>query len=113
MGLKGSRGGAHTVYTAARFFSPEAWGSYQRFVGRRHARTSRLQYYLWVGVAAARDRLWRWSEVVCGRRVVASSPLQRRFPFVLNASPGQVPWNGRFTFQWMCDALRSRYRTPE
>ena len=42
-----------------------------------------------------------------------STFLQRRLPFLLNATPTRVDWDYMFTFQWSVAAMKSRYVVPE
>lgn len=43
------------------------------------------------------------------RHYTPSTPLMRRFPFLLNAAPRPLTWQYAFTFQWAFHSLKNRY----
>ena len=96
-------------FVSAEAFSERGLREYRAFVARSHGALPRARRLRARARLALRHAAWR---LVGGRRqrFVASSRLQRRFPFVLNVQPPHVPWEFAFGFQWAFDALRSRYR---
>lgn len=92
-------------------FSAKALDDYRDFVRQRHARVPWLVRSYWRTRERWRRKLWQ----VVGReqrRFVRSSPWQRHFPFILNATPIPVPWDFMFTFQWTVASMRSHYVLP-
>jgi len=93
-------------------FSEKALIDYRRFVSQRHAEIPRPVYDYWRARARWRGYLWRNNTAHDDRRYVRSTPLQRHFPFVLNAKPIPIPWDYMFTFQWTVASVRRRYAVP-
>jgi len=93
-------------------FSAKALNDYRRFLSQRHARIPRPIYNYWRARAWWRHYLWSNTSKYDDRRYVHSTPLQRRFPFILNAKPIRIPWDYMFTFQWTVASVRRRYALP-
>jgi hypothetical protein len=92
-------------------FSERSLNDYRNFVSQRHAEVPRHIYRYW----RARARWHHYLLKTFGRRdrqYVRSTPLQRRFPFILNARPIPASWEYMFTFQWSVASTRSRYALP-
>ncbi len=99
---------SHSHLTDASRFSKNGLNRYRDFVRERHAGIPWHIRQYWRSCAGLRHRLWN----AVGderRRYVRSTPLQRRFPFILNAIPIPIPWDFMFTFQWTVASMRSRY----
>jgi hypothetical protein len=96
-------------------FSPKGLASYRQFVAERHASASTRTLDYWKARARWRHRLWDWREKKGGKegRHVPPTLMQRRFPFLLNATPTRIDWDYAFTFQWAVEEVRSRYVLPE
>jgi hypothetical protein len=92
-------------------FSAQSLNDYCGFVKARHAEIPRRVYRYWRARA-------RWHHFVLktlghrDRRYVRSTPLRRRFSFILNARPIATTWDYMFTFQWGVASMRSRYALP-
>jgi hypothetical protein len=93
-------------------FSEKALNHYRRFVSQRHAEIPRPIYNYWRARARWCHYLWTNTNGHDDRRYVHSTPLQRHFPFILNAKPIRIPWDYMFTFQWTVASMRSRYALP-
>ena len=87
-------------------FSKKAADDYFGFVRARHANIAWPTRAYWWTRAHWRGFLMN---TVSKPRFVPSSPLQRRFPFLLNASPIHIPYDFLFVFQWASAVMRSRY----
>ncbi|BDS06787.1 hypothetical protein NT6N_18270 [Oceaniferula spumae] len=44
------------------------------------------------------------------KKYIPSTPMQRRFPFILNSPPQRYTWKYAFTFQWGYYELKERYQ---
>jgi hypothetical protein len=95
-------------------FSAKGFADYRQFVAERHAQSNRRVVDYWKARARWRHRWWDWLERKGHKegRHMPSTFLQRRFPFLLNATPTRVDWDYMFTFQWSVAAMRSRYVLP-
>jgi hypothetical protein len=95
-------------------FSPKGLAGYRQFVAERHAARSTRALDYWKARARWRHRLWDWREKKGGKegRHVPSTFMQRRFPFLLNATPTRIDWDYAFTFQWAVAEVRERYVLP-
>jgi hypothetical protein len=102
----------HSHANKPRYFSRKALMDYRDFVDRSHARVSRRTRHYWWLTAHCRRFIWKLFRYR-RMRYVRSSPLQRRFPFILNAAPMRIPWDFMFTFQWAYESLRTRYLIPD
>lgn len=100
-------GHAHLVDEAG--FSRQGLADYERFRADLWARVASGQRLRARLAVAARHALWR-TVGTTRKRVVPSTRLQRRFPFLLNAHPRVIPWRFLFTFQWAFASLQPRYR---
>ena len=98
-------GTGHAHFTKASGFSTQALNDYLRFVNEKRAAAPWLALY-WRMRARWRTLLFK---VVSKQRLVESSPLQRRFPFILNARPLSGTDDFMFAFQWASARMRSRY----
>ncbi|TMH49693.1 MAG: hypothetical protein E6H60_09725 [Betaproteobacteria bacterium] len=94
-------------------FSEKGLNHYRRFVSQRHAEVPRPIYNYWRARARWRHYLWTNTNGHEDLRYVHSTPLQRHFPFILNAKPIPIPWDYMFTFQWTVASMRSRYALPQ
>ncbi len=90
-------------------FSRQGLADYERFRADLRARVPSVQRLRARLAVAARHGLWR-TVGTTRKRVVPSTRLQRRFPFLLNAHPHLIPWRFLFTFQWAFESLEPRYR---
>jgi hypothetical protein len=89
-------------------FSERSLNDYRGFVSQRHAEVHRHVYRYWHARAGWHHHLLK----TFGRRdrqYVRSTPLQRRFPFILNARPISTSWDYMFTFQWSVASMQCRY----
>ena len=111
---------SHISLNKMRSFSEESWNHYSNFVKQLADGDDKASYLFWRAVTANRHIGWKalnsLSNLVgnkYGARMVRSSLLQRRFPFILNARPLPVPFPFGFIFQWSFSLLKDRYRLPD
>jgi hypothetical protein len=81
---------------------------YLNFLRQQRAQISILRYAGWQA-RVKMDFFWWRSLGVKKKRLVPSTRMQRRFPFILNARPAKLPWPSMFTLQWAHALLGPRY----
>jgi hypothetical protein len=106
------RGGGHANFNADGKYSYPAVDHYREFVTRLHEDISPARKAAWRARVHLDFHLWR-TLGVNKKRPVASTPLQRRFPFFLNSPPIKIGWPSMFTFQWAHALLSPHYRLLE
>jgi hypothetical protein len=104
------RGGGHTNFRVkAKDVSP-AMESYREFLERSHKRVSFPSYRGWRARVKADQLIWRY--LGAEKKIVPSTPMQRRFPFFVNCRPIKLDWSAMFTLQWAQSLVAPRYRVP-
>jgi hypothetical protein len=106
---------AHSRLMEPSRFSPKGFADYRRFVAERHATRNPRAIDYWKARVRWTHRWWDWLETKGHKqpRYVPSTFLQRRLPFLLNATPTRVDWDYMFTFQWSVAAMKRRYVVPD
>ncbi len=96
-------------------FSLKGIEGYRQFLSKRHAAIAPHVVRYWKARVRWRYRLFDFMNRH-GRnlqRNVPSTPVQRHFPFLLNAAPTHLHWDYMFTMQWTVASMRNRYALPE
>ncbi|BDS06786.1 hypothetical protein NT6N_18260 [Oceaniferula spumae] len=108
-GLK-KLGTSHSPLKTRAGFSDRGYSSYSSFTKESHQHCSRIAR-IYRKTHFAITYFLRYQLTSSGRKYVASTPLARKFPFILNAAPMRMSWDYVFALQWAANALKERYYT--
>lgn len=108
-GIKKYAGG-HSNLSSRESFSDVGDASYSDFLDRQTKDTPTLLLCYWKARFFITNFVY-YKLTSKKRKSAHSTPLRRKFPFILNAPPQRYPWKYAFTFQWAFDELKHRYQT--
>lgn len=100
---------SHSGLKTKEGFSAQGYTDYHAFIDQRIAQSNKLSWLYW-RVHFAITFFLHYKLTSSRRKIRPSTPLQRKFPFILNSAPLRLTWRYVFAFQWAAEKLANRYQ---
>jgi len=108
---KKKMGTGHASLQYLSFSDPTIMQHYKVYLKETHAGVPALKKAF--AKARYETNLSIWNNLSPNKKkYVRSTPLQRRYPFLLNISPLKLKWDSAFSLQWAYSVTKNNYPTP-